>query len=179
MNHAMRIYQTCKQSAAKQVVEHSTSYHDKVDGYDIQHSIIMNICDPADAVRLECTILELLESMGEQMPPNLSDEDIESEVAVAIQSFESNSDHDLQHMYTNSNKDQAAIIRAYYILCRLNMIGGPARMRPYYHARWFQFCLKHKVTSKYLPSEVMSLVFPLYLLLIIQANSCSCPRHPL
>ena len=93
------------------------------------------------------------------MPPNLSDEDIESEVksevGVAIQGFESISDHDLLHMYTNSDAEsQADIIRAYYILCNLMYLGSP-RMHPYYVARWIQFCLKHKVKSKYIPGEII------------------------
>ena len=137
-------------------MKHATSHHDKVGGYDIQHSIVMKNCDPTDAVRLKCTILELLESMGELMPPNLSDKDIGSEVAMAIQGFESISDHDLLHMYTNSDAEsQADIIRAYCILCNVMVLDGSSRMRPYYVARWVQFCLKHKVKSKYIPGEII------------------------
>ena len=136
-------------------MKHATSHHDKVDGYDIQHSIVTNISDATDAVRLKCTMLEVLESMGEHMQPNLSDEDIGKEVAAATQCFESISDHDLLHMYTNSYAEsQADIIRSYYILCNLMILVGP-RMHPYYVARWIQFCLKHKVKSKYIPGEII------------------------
>ena len=160
-------------------MKHATSHHDKVDGYDIQHSIVMNISDPTDAVRLKCTILELLDSMGEHMPPNLSDEEIESEVAAAIQGFESISDHDLLHMYTNSDAEsQADIIRAYYILCDLMYLGSP-RMHPYYVARWIQFCLKHKVKSKYIPGEInlFSLLLHLMPIEIAHANLCAYSCH--
>lgn len=158
MIHSICFYETCHQNAADQVVNHAVSPHDKLDGYGIQHSIIINTCNPTDAVRLKCTILQLLESMGEHMPPNLSDECIESEVAVAIQCFESISDCDLLHMYTNSDtNNQADIIRAYALLAILASLGN-SRMSRYYVARWVQFCLKYKVKSKFIPGEILFLV---------------------
>jgi predicted ATPase len=143
-------------SAANEIVEHASSPRDKLDGYAIQHYIVMNTCDTSDAGRLKSTILQLLESLGEHIPPNMSEESVESEVASAIEYFETHSDQDHVHMYTNvDTNNQAVIIRAYAILALLASITNPHTPR-YYVARWIQFCLKYKVASKYIPAAYVS-----------------------
>ena len=131
----------------------------------------MNTCDPSDAVRLKSTILQLLESLGEHIPPNMSEEGVESEVASAIESFEIHSDQDHLHMYTNvDNSNQTVIIQAYAILALLASITNAHTPR-YYVARWIQFCLNHKVASKHIPGEIPLLVFFHRVLLTAQAYS--------
>ena len=131
----------------------ANSAYDKLSGYVILRSIILNTCNPADASKLSSTIIQLLRSLGENIPKRVSDEDIAKEVCSAMTSFKSLSDHDLLHMHkNNATKDHAAVMQAYELLAPLAFIGDP-RLCPYYVAKWAKFCLQHRVASEYIPSE--------------------------
>ena len=126
---------------------------DKLRGYVIHRSIILNTCNPHDASKLACTIIQLFQSLGENIPERLSDNDISEEVCTAMTSFTSLPDQDLLHMHkNNATKDQAAIMQAYELLAPLAFIGTP-RACPYYVARWAQYCLQHRVASEHVPGE--------------------------
>lgn len=121
--------------------------------------IILVDCDPDDANQLIVTMLGLLQSLGEHIP---CDEEVRKDIArqidISIKSFQLESDDKLLNMHDFSSEKYDAIMQAYTILVSLGHIAKP-QLYAYYVARWSQFCLKHKVASKYVPCEL-----PLYLL---------------
>ena len=121
--------------------------------------IILVDCDPDDANQLIVTMIGLLQSLGEHIP---CDEEVRKDIArqvdISIKSFQLESDDKLLNMHDFSSEKYDAIMQAYSILVGLGYITKP-QLNTYYTARWSQFCLKHKVASKYVPSEL-----PLYLL---------------
>jgi hypothetical protein len=129
----------------------------KLDAYDIQHSIIFVDPTPNDAVPLIDKIIDLIKSLGENMPDDdTARKEVISQISSAMKSFEKMSDDNLLQMHQTKSHHHAAIMHAYYILTSLIYLAKPA-LHPYYVSRWVQYCLEHKVASKYVPGKLLHL----------------------
>ena len=111
-------------------------------------------CNPDDANQLIVTMIGLLNSLGEHIPcDEEARRDISRQVDIATKSFQLESDGILLHVHEFSSEKSDAIMQAYSILVSLEIIAKP-QLYAYHGARWSQFCLKHKVASKYVPCEL-------------------------
>ena len=116
--------------------------------------IILVDCNPDDANQLMATVIGLLKSLGEHIPcDEEARQDISRQVDIATKSFQLESDGILLHVHEFSSEKSDAIMQAYMILVSLGFIANQ-QLYAYYVARWSQFCLKHKVASKYVPCEL-------------------------
>ncbi len=129
----------------------------KLDAYDTQHSIIFADPTPNAAVPLIDKIIDLLNSLGEDIPDDdAATKEYVIQISSAMKSFEKLSDDNLLHMHQTKSHHHSAIMHAYYILTSLIHLAKPASY-PYYVIRWVQYCLKHKVASKYVPGKLLHL----------------------
>jgi len=67
--------------------------------------------------------------------------------------FQSKSNDDLLHNYTQDSKDHVTIMRMYNILSNLAYVAKP-KLWPYFVARWAQYCLKHRVACDNTPGTL-------------------------
>jgi hypothetical protein len=129
----------------------------KLDAYDIQHSIIFANPKPIDAVALIDKVIDLIKSLGEDIPDDdTARKEVVSQINSAMKSFEKVSYDNLLHMHQTKSHHHTAIMHAYYILTFLIYLAKPA-LHPYYVSRWVQYCVKHKVASKYVPGKPLLL----------------------
>jgi hypothetical protein len=125
----------------------------KLDAFDIQHSIIFVDPKPKDALPLIDKIIDLIKSLGEDMPDDdTARKEVVNQISLAMKSFSTVSDDNLMHMHQTKSSHHAAIMHAYYILTSLIYLAKPA-LHPYFVSRWVQYCLQHKVASKYVPGK--------------------------
>ena len=116
--------------------------------------IILVDCNPDDANQLMATVIGLLKSLGEHIPcDEEARRDISKQVDTVTTSFQLESDDKLLQMHEFSSEKSDVIMQAYSILVSLGFIANP-QLNAYYVARWSQFCLKHKIASKYVPCEL-------------------------
>ena len=129
----------------------------KLDAYDILYSIMFINPKSTDAVPLIEKIIDLLKSLGEDIPDDdTARKEVISQISSAMKRFEKVSDDNLFHMHQTKSHHHAAIMHAYYILTSLIYLAKPA-LHPYYVSRWVQYCLEHKVASKYVPGKLLHL----------------------
>jgi hypothetical protein len=85
----------------------------KLEAYAIQRSIVLIDVAPKDVNQLLDTMIELLQSLGENIPGEVNKEEITKQIGLVMASFERESDHNLLHLFTNNSKDHAAIMQGY------------------------------------------------------------------
>jgi NurA-like 5'-3' nuclease len=102
-----------KQDAVIKVVEHADSLQTKLEAYDIQRSIALTEFAPNDLKQLLDTMIELLQSLGENIPREVDREEITKQIGLVIAGFGRESDHNLLHLFTDTSKDYAAIMQGY------------------------------------------------------------------
>jgi hypothetical protein len=142
------------QDALGNVVEHVTSSQSKlVDAYALQHDILFTRCAPKEMGRLLLTILGVLASLGEVIPDEVHEQEIALQVRFASANTKQALDDGLVFSHVSDSEHQNNIMQAYYILMGVAYIANP-RLFPYFAARWVQYCLKNKVSSKYTAGEI-------------------------
>lgn len=140
--------------ALNKVVEHATSLHTKLDAYYLLHSLLLAALVPKEMGQLLNTIVDVLGALGENVPvANVTSEDVSSQVCSAKLQFQSKSNDDLLHNYTQDSKDHVTIMRMYNILSNLAYVAKP-KLWPYFVARWAQYCLKHRVACDNTPGTL-------------------------
>eukprot|EP00804_Cyclotella_cryptica_P020127 CCRYP_014899-RB/>CCRYP_014899-RB protein AED:0.03 eAED:0.03 QI:211/1/1/1/1/1/6/342/1334 len=135
--------------ALNKIVKHADCVETRLNGYTLLHSILFNTCASNDTEQLLVTIVNVLKSLGEDIPADdVARRDVATQVRLAKRNFERESDDALLQMHKNSSKPNVAIMQAYNILVNLSFIAKP-RLYQYFVARWAQFCLKSNVACKY------------------------------
>lgn len=113
LTNEFHIFICSKQDAVIKVVEHADSLQTKLEAYDIQRSIALTEFAPNDLKQLLDTMIELLQSLGENIPREVDKEEITKQIGLVIAGFGRESDHNLLHLFTDTSKDYAAIMQGY------------------------------------------------------------------
>lgn len=140
-------------AATNIVIDHANSLQDKLDAYAIQQLIVAG--DPDDTDPLRGTIIELLKSLGEQIPcDDEAKNNVSNEVCQElVEIFQVETDDNLLHLHQGSPENYIVIMQAYSILVGISYIRP--RVNAYYITRWARYFLKHKAESKYVPREFL------------------------
>ena len=135
------------------VVQHASSLRTKLNAYSLQCFILLSACSPKEMDVLLNTIVATLEALGEKLPGDVSPTDISSQIRSAQLKVGKESDNNMFLLNKVSTESQTNIMQAYNILTSLAYVARP-KLYPYFAARWVQYTLEHKVSSKYTPGNV-------------------------
>ena len=111
--------------ALNEIIIHAKSLEIKLDAYTLLHLILFSACAFTDMSGLLVTVIDVLKSLGEDIPEvDVAKDDLSNQVNLAKQCFESETDDTLlQH--TNISKRDATIMQAYHILTGISYMVRP------------------------------------------------------
>jgi hypothetical protein len=126
----------------------------KVDAYDLLQTVFYSAMDVNDMDNLRVTILNMLNSMGEDIivDDKVAPTYLATQLTAAKTCFENTPDDVLLTMHMHVSDRDAMIMKAYNVLVNLSYYSKPL-LYPYYTAKWAQFCLRSKVACKHVPSK--------------------------
>ena len=114
--------------ALDKVIQHADSMQTKLDAFSIQICLIYSAPDPNELSLLFNTMIDVLQTFGEELCQDISEEDIDQEVRLVTASFESESDDALLYLDETTSQNQLRIIQtiqAYSILVSLTYFARP------------------------------------------------------
>jgi chaperone required for assembly of F1-ATPase len=116
------------QVALDKVIQHADSMQTKLDAFSIQICLIYSAPDPNELSLLFNTMIDVLQTLGEELRQDISEEDIDQEVRLVTASFESESDDALLYLDETTSQNQLSIIQtiqAYSILVGVAYFARP------------------------------------------------------
>jgi hypothetical protein len=128
VSESMPLYNFIVQVALDKVIRHADSMQTKLDAFSIQISLIICAPDPNELSSLFNTMIDVLQTLGEELCQDISEEDIDKEVRLATASFESESDDALLYLDETTSQNQLSIIQtiqAYSILVSVAYFARP------------------------------------------------------
>lgn len=142
------------QSAVNKVIEHQNSKM-KLDAYVLKLDILWNSCVPSEAAALLETILDVLDSLGENLEPmgNLCESTIGDEIRLVSDEFQNEPDVALLHASRVDSGHKMLVMEAYHILAMVAYLVKPTMLCFYFNARWARYTIRNKVICKYTPGE--------------------------
>jgi hypothetical protein len=114
--------------ALDKVIQHADSMQTKLDAFSIQICLIYSAPDPNELSLLFNTMIDVLQTLGEELRQDISEEDIDQEVRLVTASFESESDDALLYLEETTSQNQLSImqtIQAYSILVGVAYFARP------------------------------------------------------